>query len=480
MQEKGKNQPAMLRKQRCAVASLARASGPPTVDDAVDEGVEAVRRQILTVALSAVLLAVALFGVPLAVAVRHTIATGEQSELERVALRGAVTVSPGFRRDPIELPPVQSGVDLGVYAADGTRVAGVGPGMLDTDVGRALSRDVVNAQTADDIVVSVPVSSGESVIAVVRAASARSDIRHRIWWAWAGLAGLAFVAASCAGVLAAAQSRRLSRPLTALEEAATELGGGNFAVRTDRSGIPEIDRAGESLDRTASRLAEAMARERSFSAHASHQLRTPLTTLRLQLETGLRAGPEALEAAAVEAIRSADHLEQTIDDVLALARGVVGRGDGFEVDDLFDHVRQRWHGTLAAADRPLRFVVEDPVASSASLTAARQIVDVLVDNAYRHGAGAVTLRARETAGALAVDVMDEGSATDLQLGQAADPSSDQAADRPSDAGVATATLGLPLARSLAEAERGRLLVVADEPQTRVTLLLPSRSAGRPS
>ncbi len=462
-------------------------------------------------ALSAVLLAVALFGIPLAVAVDHTITASEKGELERIALRGAVTVSPGYPRDPVELPAVQSGVDVAVYDVGGALVTGVGPKLLDTDLRRGLGRSMETAETQDEIVVSVPVSSGENVIAVVRAASARAALRHRIWWAWSGLGGLALVAASCAGALAAAQSRRLSRPLTALEEAATELGAGNFAVRTERSGVPEIDRASESLDRTASRLAELMARERAFSAHASHQLRTPLTTLRLQLETGLQGGGEALEAAAVDAIRSADHLGQTIDDVLALARGTDARGEGFEIESLFDDVRQRWHGTLAAADRPLRLVVDDPIASTASFSAARQIVEVLVDNAYRHGSGAVTLRARESAGALAIDVIDEGRASGLlgaagiggtpepirERGSGAERSlkaqgggvpSDREPDGGGMGGGGTnsgqparvgSTLGLPLAHSLAEAERGRLLFADDEPRTRFTLLLPSRSAGGP-
>lgn len=424
------------------------------------------RKRILTVALSAVLLAVALFGIPLAVAVDHTITAGEQSELERLALRAAVAVSPAYRRDPVELPRVEDGVALGVYDVDGKRASGTGPRVLDTDVGQPLSRTVVTVETSDEIVVSVPVSSGENVLAVVRAASSRSALTHRIWWAWAGLAGLALLAASCAGLLAAAQSRRLSRPLIALEKAATELGGGNFAVRTNRSGVPEIDRAGESLDRTATRLAGLMDRERAFSAHASHQLRTPLTTLRLQLETGLQGGPHALSAAAVEAIRSADQLERTIADVLALARGGGGRGEGFEVDELFDDVRQRWHGTLAAVDRPLRLLSDDPAASSASLSATRQIIDVLVDNAYRHGQGAVTLRARDSSGALAIDVVDEGRPPPTLAAAAG--------VQPGETDGDAKTLGLPLARALAEGEGGRLLLADDEPRTRVTLLLPLR------
>jgi signal transduction histidine kinase len=257
--------------------------------------------------------------------------------------------------------------------------------------------------------------------------------------------------------------------LIALERAATDLGDGNFAVTTEQSGVPEIDRASESLGRTATRLADVMARERNFSTHASHQLRTPLTTLRLQLETGLQAGPEALARAAVDAIGSADRLEQTIDDVLALARGTDSRGMRLNVDDIFDDVRQRWHGPLAAADRPLRFVVDDAVTSRASRVAARQILDVLVDNALQHGSGAVTLRARESSGALAIDVSDEGAPpgdlTDIVSGKASRDRSRGDGSR----------LGLPLARSMAEAEGGRLVVAGDGSHTQLTLLLPSPS-----
>ncbi len=428
------------------------------------------RRRILSVALSAVLLAIALFGIPLSVVVQRTITAGERSELQKLALRGAVAVSPRYHRDPVELPPAQPGQMLAVYAVSGKRVAGQGPPALNVG-GISASKQVIAADTSTERVVLVPVSSGERLIAVMRAASSRSSLDHRVWLAWAGLGALAVFAAAGAAALAAAQSRRLSRPMIALEKAATELGDGNFAVRTVRSGVPEIDGAGSSLDRTAIRLADLVARERAFSAQASHQLRTPLTTLRLQLETGLSGGAASLEAAAVAAIASADQLEQTISDVLDLARGTVSRGERLDVDELFDDVRRRWHGVLAADDRPLRFIVDDPVPTSGSRAATRQILDVLVDNALLHGSGAVTLRARDSGGAFAIDVADEGIPSDrLAVAMAGHHSRQDGASR---------TLGLPLARSLAEAQGGRLLVSGDGPHTQLTLLLPSEDTSLP-
>lgn len=423
------------------------------------------RRRILRVAVLAVTVAVTLFGVPLAIAVHALLYSDETNELERLALRGAVTVSPDSGSgDPIELPQTEGSVQLGIYDLAGKRIAGTGPAHGDRAVVLSLGGQVTDQSTSEQLVVAVPVSVGEGVVAVSRAASPRNALQQTVAKTWAGMFVLALAAGGCACGFAAAQARRVNRPLEHLADVARELGAGNFDRRVTPSGVEEIDRAGDALNLTAAQLDELLSRERAFSAHASHQLRTPLTSLRLGLETALATPGADLEQAAQRAVAAAELLSQTVDDVLSLARGTATNAAAFDVHEMLAGVRARWHGPLAALGRPLRIDGDGgPPAAAGSDAAVRQILDVLIDNALRHGQGAVTVVVRETDTAVAVDVIDEGSTRDRHLIPAE-------GDRPP-RGTSEDRLGLTMAAALARRQGGRLLHARTEQHTRITLLL---------
>jgi len=411
-----------------------------------------VRRRVLKVALTAVAVAVLLLGIPLAFAVQHIVTNDERLGLERLALRTALTVSPGFRAgDPVELPAAPDGTELGVYDARGARVTGTGPAGLESGATPALKGSVVGADAGERLVAAVPVADGERVIGVVRAAAPESVVQLRTGGWLVALAAACVFAALIAAAFAARQSTRLVAPVTALARAAHALGAGDFGVRQDASGVAELDAAGEALNRTAARLGETIERERAFTAHASHQLRTPLTQIQLELERGLERGGDALGESVRAAMTTADQLSRTIDDVLDVTRARPAPAP-FPVEELLEECRGTWQGPLARDDRPLRVVVDEPLLVAASLPAVRQILTVLLDNAFRHGSGTVTIRCRESHGAVAVDVVDEGDPQMLSDGDG---------------------LGLTLARSLASAEQGRLLLDRSGPGTRFTVLLPA-------
>jgi signal transduction histidine kinase len=229
--------------------------------------------------------------------------------------------------------------------------------------------------------------------------------------------------------------------------------------------IPEIDSVSDSLNTTASRLDEMLARERAFSAEASHQLRTPLAGLRLRLESALDPPGQDLRPAVTAAIGDTDRVERTVDDLLTLARHTTDRGSAdLNVPALLNEVQQSWTHRPDSDGRRLEVEVEPNLPASPTSTAAiRQVLTVLLDNAAMHGAGTVTVAVRDAADALAIDVTDHGTGITA-------PESDLFARRPTTDGHG---LGLALARRLVEAEGGRLRLTRPQPPT-FTILIPAR------
>jgi signal transduction histidine kinase len=368
-------------------------------------------RRILATILAVTTFGIALFGIPLAIGVRRLYENEAVLKLEREAAEAGIAVPASFSRtgDPVELPRPGGGVGLGIYGPNGDKLEGDGPAHADAAVSAALAGDVRSGRRSGALVVAVPVTSEEAVVAAIRATVSERSVDGRVHRAWLAMAALAAGALAGAGLLAWRQSRRLSRPVAALAENAARLGEGDFSVRAPRCGVAELDAAAGALNATAGRLGELVARERAFSADASHQLRTPLTRLRLGLESAL-ATPGADHADVIgAALGDIDRLEATVEELLALARDVAPRRERLDLPALLADVERRWHGPLAAAGRPLRLAVEPGLPEvEASGTALRHILDVLLENAAEHGAGTVTVTARPTAGALAVDVADEG------------------------------------------------------------------------
>ncbi|MGH3916049.1 MAG: ATP-binding protein [Pseudonocardiaceae bacterium] len=429
------------------------------------------RTRIVGLAVLAAVLAIGLFGVPLAVAVAQYALIDEQAKLEQLAGAAALSVSDDVVRGQIPswLPDAKPSTELAVYVYDESRVlriAGEGPAGGDTAVGQALDGAVGRRDSGRELIVAVPVTHEGDVIGAVRAASLRSAVYRLVGLAWLVMAGLAGVAIGAVWLLARRQAGRLARPLEELSGAALRLGEGDFSVRTVPRGIPEIDAVGSALNITAARLDHILARERAFSADASHQLRTPLTGLRLQLEAALDRPGQDLRHAITAGIGATDRLEQTIEELLALARDTPQSTAGpLDLLGLLDEIERGWHARLATEHRRLRVAVDPQSPSSPASTAAvRQVLTVLLDNAVQHGSGMVTVAVRDATDALAIDVSDEGAgitAPERELFTRRSRLADGHG------------IGLALARSLAEAEGGRLRLTRPAPPT-FTLLVPVR------
>lgn len=419
-------------------------------------------RRTLGAIVSAVVVAVVLFALPLAFEVARLDRVQAVLVLERDASRAALQVPDNFAStdDPVELPTGQT-ARIGLYRPDTSLHAGDGPDTADPPTRAALDGRVTDVDTGTSIVLAVPVTANEQVIGAIRVATPTGPIRTGTVTTWLAMAALAAVAVAVAAVIGWRLALRLAAPVDQLADAATRLGKGDFTNRAPPSDIPELDQAADALNDTAQRLEQVLARERAFSADASHQLATPLTRLRLSLE--LAQGGTDTRGHLDTALHQADLLERTIDDLLTLARDDHGPRQPLPIQPLLDRLRDTWHGALAAQGRPLRIIVDpdlpDPVTSAA---AAQQILQVLVDNAATHGRGPVHVHARATTSSVAIDITNStGRVLDDTVFQRRSPQ------------AAGSGIGLALAKSLAEAEGGRLVLTAPGHDPTFTLLLPT-------
>jgi signal transduction histidine kinase len=423
-----------------------------------------VRRRLVVAIVAVAAGAVVLFAVPLAIVLERSYRDEDLLRLQRdtIAATRGIDLS-AQRDDPVELP--RSDDALAVYDRAGRRVAGTGPATAPALVSSVLrSGRPGDAVEGGRLVAAVPLLVDERVAGAVRAVRGGAGAARDTRGAWVVIAAIAAAVLAAATLAALVLGRRLAAPLERLARAARRLGEGDFSVRAPRAGVAEVDGVGAALDTTAQRLGDLVARERAFTTSASHQLRTPLAALRRAREARPRAAPETLGLA--EAVAQVDRLQSTIDTLLSVARDADRGDDVADLSRLLDDAEARWREMLARDARPLRSrsTAARPLAR-ASRPVVDEIVDVLVGNAHVHGAGAVTLTVRELDGWLALDVADQG------LGFAGDP--EQAmSTRPTADGHG---IGLALARTLAHAEGGRLVVTSPGPAPVLTLLL--RAAG---
>ncbi|MDQ2795570.1 MAG: HAMP domain-containing histidine kinase, partial [Actinomycetota bacterium] len=377
---------------------------------------------------------------------------------ERLELqRAAATAAASARGDGVTVPALRvdrSEIIASIYDSSGHLIDGPGPRQGDALVRTAMRGAEATTTTGNTIVVAAPVSDGDQVSGVVVLRTDLAAAHHRALIACLIIAAMGAVAVLIAAVGARLVARRLSAPIDRLRAGARDMGAGDLDARVAASGIAEFDVLTATMNDAAARIQSMIGRERSLSAEVSHQLRTPLTGLRLELERLQTSYPT--DPRVEQALRSADRLADTVTDIIALARDLP-EGQHCFVEDLLTGVTQRWYALLVDATRPLRVTSASDVPSKVAISsaAATQILDILIDNARAHGRGAVTVHARALGTAVAFDVSDEGDWPEREAHQ-------MFAARN---GSRPGGIGLPFARKLAEAEHARVTVTSHAPPT---------------
>jgi signal transduction histidine kinase len=277
--------------------------------------------------------------------------------------------------------------------------------------------------------VAVPVGAVGDSHGAVLIARPDAAIDHRIHQFWLLLAAIG------GGVLLLSVliSRRLARwavdPLARLDTQAEELGRGDLHVRADSAvGPPEVVALARTFNEMATRLDDLVTSQRRFVADASHQLRTPLTALRLRLENLDANDPAALATTRDAALLETARLTRLVDGLLALARAERLRPNQTEIDvsAIVAQRHEAWAPLAAERDIALELRPDGRDHIGAKLVPGHldQILDNLIDNAIdaTPPGRTVELQVRAVGPKVEIHVTDEGRGmTDEERQRAFDP-----------------------------------------------------------
>ncbi len=442
------------------------------------------RARLVAASLGSILAALALFGAAASAITAQELRSSLDTALEQRARDVArLSVSaPAVLTAPGALEAPGGGRQVVVEVLDGrrrivARSLTLGARILPRD--RAVARALAGHPGFEDLqlggrplrlyVAPLPQTGGVAAGGAVLVGSDTSDIERTLHRLRVLLLVAALGAALLAGVAATLLTRRGLRPLRRLSDAAREIervpdpGRRMPPATTD----DEIGGLTEVLNGMLAALERARDSERRFLADASHELRTPVTSLLGNVEYASRHGADAELLA--ELRHDAERLGRLVDDLLTLERERSGPPERRPVA-LDALVRE-----AAEAQKRVRLGRVDPAVARGDEDALRRAVGNLIENALVHGpAGTpVDVSLVYDAGRAAITVRDGGSGP-------APEDREHLFERfwrgPDATGRAGSGLGLPIAASTAAGHGGRIAVEG----AAFSLELPAQPSGDPA
>ena len=284
----------------------------------------------------------------------------EAAKLESRSLAGAISAVAGQTATITQLVEQANAGGprpITVYLPDGTVIGAPVPVGAEVELARqGRSFTAAGPSGGRDVLVGI-VGPDPSASTVVRVRVETSLLSRGVQRSWAIVAAVGLLVVVVAVGLADRLALSIVRPMSELYSVTRRLQAGELEARVTTSGPPEVAEVGQAVNGLADRIGDLLAAEREAAADLSHQLRTPLTVLRLDAE-GLASEEDRLRIA-----RDVDRLEQVITRVIQESRDssrhprTAGRGSC----DLGQVVRHRltfW--SILATGQGRQWTVEVP------------------------------------------------------------------------------------------------------------------------
>ncbi|MGB7587376.1 MAG: HAMP domain-containing sensor histidine kinase, partial [Solirubrobacterales bacterium] len=273
------------------------------------------------------------------------------------------------------------------------------------------------------------------------------------------LAGIVLLLGLAAGALIA---RQIAMPIRRLDAAARRVAGGDLDTAVAVEGSSEQRSLARTFNEMTQRIRRLLRVQQDFVADASHQLRTPLTGLRLRLENladKVRGGGGQTADELDAAMREIDRLSQIVDELLVLSRAGEHElpGERIDLGDAVVRAAERWRDTAREPGIALEIRRRDGNAAGAwcSRSDLDRSIDALVENALRYSPRNSTVQI--VAGRGRIEILDEGPG--LERGEEEtvfERFSRGSAGRHGPSGTG---LGLPIARELTRQWGGDVTLV---------------------
>lgn len=286
------------------------------------------------------------------------------------------------------------------------------------EIAEALAGDIAvgtrRSQTlgAGLLYVAVPVASGGLVHGAVRITYPTTTADERVRNTWLALGAIALLALAIAAGLALWLARWAARPLVRLEAVAEGVTAGDLGLRAPVDGPSEVQAVAASFNAMVDRVEGMLDDQSAFVADASHQLRTPLTALRLRLENlAAEVGQEAADDVAA-ATAEVDRLAELVDALLALARAEGGAAPAEQLDlgVLVGDRVSAWGALAVERGVVLETQPARRVLAHAGRDRVEQVLDNLVANAVEAAGegGTVLVRVERRGSTVELVVRDDG------------------------------------------------------------------------
>ena len=375
------------------------------------------------------LLALIALGVPLALSFRDRVDTEVRSQAESQAALVATSASeviapprPGVleRLARVSAETVRgrvivvdsrgrlladsAGVPLGESYADRPEIAGALDGH-DEQISR-------ESATLDEeiLATAVPVVQRGQTAGAVRITQSVEAVDGAVRNSILNVLGLGAVVLALALIAGALIAQQIARPIRRLDRTAQQVAAGDLDASAPVEGSKEQRSLARSFNEMTQRLKRLLSVQQDFVADASHQLRTPLTGLRLRIENlgASHEGDIALEGEVDASLREVDRLSLIVEELLILSRAGESELPGEQLD-LADAVRRagsRWEA--AARERRIALAVEtsEPAPGWCAGPDLDRTIDVLIENALLYSPPSSTVTITGAPGRVAI--LDEG------------------------------------------------------------------------